>query len=59
MFRDKSYRYGITALRCLEFQKSAGLKNVFNVKQGPFDVKLHVSAQDDRHQSLYKQDKIT
>ena len=53
------YRYGITALRCREFQKSADLTNVFNVKRRPFDFRLHVSAQEDRHRSLYKQDKIT
>ena len=51
---ETTYRYGITALRCLEFQKNAYITNVFIVKRRPFVVRLHFSAQEDRHQSLYK-----
>jgi len=54
-----TYRYGINALRCHEFPKNAGRTNVFNAKRRHFDIKLHVSAREDRHLSLYKQDKIT
>jgi hypothetical protein len=53
-----TYRYGFTALLCLDFQKSADLTNVFDVKRRPFDVELHISAQEGHHLSLYKKYEI-